>query len=1199
MKKLLLFITMALLTAGSVFAQVIMDADNLNGDFEDGWGPAPRAFDTGPSGVGSWYNVGSGDQTATCAHTNLAAAPASGYNGVLSDNNTSGAVLHSVNTGVTIADGDYFEISFDWRDAAGWEANDQIRVAVVAYDTDTAAGTEVYRAWVNDKVTTATTWESVSGQTAIVDPAAVGRTLFIQAYGVNGGAGSGDFARIDNIVVTRKSYWLIMDGDNYNGDFEDGWGTAPRAFDTGPSGVGSWFNVGTGDQSATCAHTNLAAAPASGYNGVLADKNTSGVVLHSAKTASTIDPGNYFEISFDWRDASGWEAGDKVRVAIVAYDTDTAAGTEVYRDWVQGVDADLGGDWLSVTGQTARASAAAWGRTLFVQVYGVNGGANSAGFARVDNIVVTRKDGLTIMDGDNLNGDFEDGWGTGARAFDAATGVANWWNAGTGNQTATCANSNLVAAPASGYNGVLADKNISGAVLHSAATEYYLQAGDSFDITFDWRDASGWEANDKVRVAVVAYDTDTVGGTEIYRDWVQGIDTGLGADWVSVTGQTAVVTSSAVGHKLFIQTYGVNGGANSAGFARVDNITVTWIPDTVAPSAPTLGLAAGDNSIYVGLSGEPDETFNIYRATTSGGYGSPIATNVASGYLDTGVVNGSLYYYVANAVDSLGRESGLSNEDSAIPMAYLLHSVKKGVGNSSNDKLLQKKRVEGLHADWYYSWSMDRNFNMNSGIEYVPMRQSKFWPPLTDLANVGSYSNVLAWNEPYQVTVPAWEQVTVANAVNDGMYQDIVDAALLYGEPGTRIGSPSFVDPANTNAYWQDAFMPLAVVSNLQVDFVTCHAYPNPADLAAQVKNTVDGLYAEYGLPVWVTEFNGGDWPDDANSYTMAQTYTEMIELLYYFETTAYVERYAIFPWDDTYAAASASQVFEIEVVEGVTNKTAVLTPLGKLYAEYRSIDVGGPYADTWYYLHNKGSEQRLNHAGTPAMTGISAEGTDVCFKIVDAGAPNVYIVNRNSGDRLSSNGTTVEWVDSTVYGATVEWRVVNGPDGWDHVFHPLSNKRLSGNPLSMVAWTISDDTTQWSFVRAYPLATDIDNDDMADTWELDQFGSLATSEGGSDNYDGDAYTDADEYIAGTSATDTNSYFQMALNNAGAGMLDVIFEGVADRTYRLETTEDLIGGPWTVGTIIGPVPTNGTQILEYTDAGDPEALFGRVSIFLP
>jgi hypothetical protein len=60
--------------------------------------------------------------------------------------------------------------------------------------------------------------------------------------------------------------------------------------------------------------------------------------------------------------------------------------------------------------------------------------------------------------------------------------------------------------------------------------------------------------------------------------------------------------------------------------------------------------------------------YNVYRATTSGGYGStPLNSSPVSGttYADGTVVSGQTYFYVATAVDA-GTQSVDSNEVQAV-----------------------------------------------------------------------------------------------------------------------------------------------------------------------------------------------------------------------------------------------------------------------------------------------------------------------------------------------------------------------------------------------------------------------------------------------------------------------------------------------------------------------------------------------------
>ncbi len=96
-------------------------------------------------------------------------------------------------------------------------------------------------------------------------------------------------------------------------------------------------------------------------------------------------------------------------------------------------------------------------------------------------------------------------------------------------------------------------------------------------------------------------------------------------------------------------------------------------PDILPPSAPTALVAWGNDTI-VGFdwanNGETDLAgYNLYRSVTSGGPYTQIASGISdSDYIDTTVVNGTTYYYVVTAVDTLANESGYSVEVSATPM---------------------------------------------------------------------------------------------------------------------------------------------------------------------------------------------------------------------------------------------------------------------------------------------------------------------------------------------------------------------------------------------------------------------------------------------------------------------------------------------------------------------------------------------------
>jgi fibronectin type 3 domain-containing protein len=89
-----------------------------------------------------------------------------------------------------------------------------------------------------------------------------------------------------------------------------------------------------------------------------------------------------------------------------------------------------------------------------------------------------------------------------------------------------------------------------------------------------------------------------------------------------------------------------------------------------APAAPTgLSASAGNAQVSLSWTGSTGATsYNVYRGTTAGGESTtPIATGVtATSYTDTGLTNGTTYYYKVAAVNTYGT-SGMSNEVSVTP----------------------------------------------------------------------------------------------------------------------------------------------------------------------------------------------------------------------------------------------------------------------------------------------------------------------------------------------------------------------------------------------------------------------------------------------------------------------------------------------------------------------------------------------------
>ncbi|MCA1628230.1 MAG: fibronectin type III domain-containing protein, partial [Acidobacteria bacterium] len=131
------------------------------------------------------------------------------------------------------------------------------------------------------------------------------------------------------------------------------------------------------------------------------------------------------------------------------------------------------------------------------------------------------------------------------------------------------------------------------------------------------------------------------------------------ATGVTTTGYTNTGLANGTTYYYVVSAVNANGeGANSAEASA-----------TTAPAAPTgLTATAGNAQVSLAWSASAGATgYNVKRATTSGGAYTTIVTGVTTtSYADTGVTNGTTYYYVVAAVNASG-ESPNSAQASATP----------------------------------------------------------------------------------------------------------------------------------------------------------------------------------------------------------------------------------------------------------------------------------------------------------------------------------------------------------------------------------------------------------------------------------------------------------------------------------------------------------------------------------------------------
>jgi fibronectin type 3 domain-containing protein len=137
----------------------------------------------------------------------------------------------------------------------------------------------------------------------------------------------------------------------------------------------------------------------------------------------------------------------------------------------------------------------------------------------------------------------------------------------------------------------------------------------------------------------------------------------------TVNGTTTTFTDTGLTNG---KTYFYNVAANnSVGVSPDSNeVTVTPAATSTPPAAPTgLTATAGNGSVGLTWNASARATsYSVYRGTAPGAEGATaIGTAASNSFTDTGLTNGTTYYYKVTASNSAGT-SASSNEASATPM---------------------------------------------------------------------------------------------------------------------------------------------------------------------------------------------------------------------------------------------------------------------------------------------------------------------------------------------------------------------------------------------------------------------------------------------------------------------------------------------------------------------------------------------------
>jgi hypothetical protein len=323
-------------------------------------------------------------------------------------------------------------------------------------------------------------------------------------------------------------------------------------------------------------------------------------------------------------------------------------------------------------------------------------------------------------------------------------------------------------------------------------------------------------------------------------------------------------------------------------------------PSTYQPLEVFTAASYGGSSMRFNL-------YNYYKTADLGAFNDATASfKLKKGYMATFAENdngtGASKVYIApdNDITISSLPANLQGKVSMIRVFPWRWVAKKGWTSGYN-------LADTLRCAWNYNWNNNASSTLDE--EYVPIRQTQYWPAFATTNAKKDVTHFLGFNEP---NASSQSNMTVNQAIAawPGLMQS-----------GLRLGSPA---PTDGGASWLYSFIDKADSAGYRVDYIAVHFYRG-CQSAQQYYSFLKAIYDRTKRPIWITEWNNGaNWTTSTGcpKPTYAEQAAKIQSFLTMLDTARIVERYSLYEW-----VQDTRQMF-------LSTNPIVLNPAGIVYRD-------------------------------------------------------------------------------------------------------------------------------------------------------------------------------------------------------------------------------------------------------------------------